>query len=182
MHVLSRTRDTAVLQDPGPPPGPTAGELLRAARAAVGMSVEQVSAATRIRQAVVVDLEADRFESSAGAVYARGHLRALAHAVRTEPGPVVEAFGRQTGYVVPTVPAPPPVAVRPHPHDALDLPGAVPLERRRTWLPRVVLTALWLAAGALAVDTYRNLPPERSAETVLPSPSAAAPAAVASPK
>lgn len=182
MHVLSRTRDTAVAQDPGPP-GPTAGELLRAARVAAGVSVEQVSAATRIRQAVVVDLEADRFDSSAGAVYARGHLRALAQAVGTDAGPVVEAFGRQTGYVVPTVPAPPPVPARSHPPDALHLPGAVPLERRRTWVPRAVLTALWLAAGALAVDTYRDLPAERTPAAVVPSPSGGtAPAVVASPK
>ncbi|MBW8821870.1 MAG: helix-turn-helix domain-containing protein, partial [Streptomyces sp.] len=45
----------------------TLGAALRRAREAAGLSVEDVSADTRIRATLVRDLEADRFTSSGGA-------------------------------------------------------------------------------------------------------------------
>ena len=71
------------------------GSDLRAAREASGLTVEQVSAATKIRATLVHDLEADRFESSGGSVYARGHLRSIAVSLGTDPAPLVARFDRE---------------------------------------------------------------------------------------
>jgi transcriptional regulator with XRE-family HTH domain len=74
---------------------PTLGAALRAAREEAGLTVEQVSAETRIRATLVRDLEADRFESSMGTVYARGHVKAIAHAIGVDHAPLVRLFDAQ---------------------------------------------------------------------------------------
>lgn len=73
------------------------GASLRAAREASGRTVEQVSEWTRIRPTLIRDLEADRFESSGAAIYARGHLRAIATAIGVDPAPLVARFDDVTG-------------------------------------------------------------------------------------
>jgi cytoskeleton protein RodZ len=73
---------------------PTLGAALRAAREASGQSVEQVSAATRIRATLVRDLEDDRFASSMGSVYARGHVKSIAAAVGADPAPLLALFDK----------------------------------------------------------------------------------------
>ena len=73
---------------------PTLGAALRAAREASGQSVEQVSAATRIRATLVRDLESDQFASSMGAVYARGHVKSIAAAVGADAAPLLALFDR----------------------------------------------------------------------------------------
>jgi cytoskeletal protein RodZ len=71
---------------------PTLGAALRAAREAAGQSVEQVSAATRIRSTLVRDLEENKFASSMGSVYARGHVKSIASAVGADPAPLLALF------------------------------------------------------------------------------------------
>ena len=70
------------------------GEDLARAREARGMSVEDVSSATRIRAGLIRAIEADDFDPCGGAVYARGHLRSIARVVGVDPEPLVEAFDR----------------------------------------------------------------------------------------
>jgi hypothetical protein len=70
----------------------TLGAALRAAREAAGKSVEQVSESTRIRGTLIRDLEADRFASSMGAVYARGHVKSIAAAVGADVAPLLALF------------------------------------------------------------------------------------------
>lgn len=83
---------------------PTLGAALRAAREDAGLTVEQVSAATRIRGTLVRDLEADRFASSMGSVYARGHIKAIAQCVGTDPAPLLAMFDAVHGAdVLPTI-------------------------------------------------------------------------------
>ena len=83
------------------PSGVSVGTELRLAREACGLTVEQVSASTKIRATLVRDLEADRFDSSGGDFYARGHLRALAAVVGTDAAALVEHFDRDAA-VAPT--------------------------------------------------------------------------------
>jgi len=71
------------------------GAALAAARRERGLSVEDVSAATRIRPAIVRAIEADDFDACGGAVYARGHLRSFAQVVGTDSRPLVEEFDRR---------------------------------------------------------------------------------------
>ena len=70
------------------------GEDVARAREARGMSVEDVSSATRIRAGLIRAIEADDFDPCGGAVYARGHLRSIARAVGIDPEPLVQAYDR----------------------------------------------------------------------------------------
>ena len=79
------------------------GAALAAARRARGLSVEDVSAATRIRPAIVRAIEADEFDACGGAAYARGHLRSMAQVVGTDPRPLVEEFDRRFHQPVPVL-------------------------------------------------------------------------------
>ena len=77
------------------------GAALTAAREQRGLSVEDVAAATRIRATIVRAIERDDFTSCGGAVYARGHLRAIAQVAGADPKPLVEEFDRRFDQPVP---------------------------------------------------------------------------------
>ncbi|MFF4396061.1 helix-turn-helix domain-containing protein [Streptomyces sp. NPDC001480] len=73
------------------------GRTLRQARIAAGLTVENVSSATRVRIAIVHAIEADNFAPCGGDVYARGHIRTLARAVRLDPAPLLAQFDAEHG-------------------------------------------------------------------------------------
>jgi cytoskeleton protein RodZ len=79
------------------------GAALAAARRDRGLSVEDVSAATRIRPAIIRAIEADEFDACGGAVYARGHIRSIAQVVGADPRPLVEEFDRRFHQPVPAL-------------------------------------------------------------------------------
>ena len=81
----------------GPAPDTSVGAGLTRAREAAGLTVDQVSAQTRIRATLVRDLEADRFDSSGARVYARGHIRAIAGAIGVDAAPLLAAFDAAQG-------------------------------------------------------------------------------------
>ncbi|MDL5204156.1 helix-turn-helix domain-containing protein [Streptomyces sp. ALI-76-A] len=68
------------------------GHALRQARIAAGLTVDDVSSATRVRITIVHAIEADDFGPCGGDVYARGHIRTLAKAVRLDPAPLLAQF------------------------------------------------------------------------------------------
>jgi cytoskeletal protein RodZ len=68
------------------------GESLAAAREDAGVSVEDVSRATRIRGELLRKIEAGDFAACGGAVYARGHIRAIATYLGIDPAPLVAEF------------------------------------------------------------------------------------------
>ena len=70
------------------------GETLTRAREAAGLSVEELSAQTRIRGGLIRQIEADDFNGCGGAVYARGHLRSLAKVIGIDPEELVGEFDR----------------------------------------------------------------------------------------
>ncbi|MFE5210269.1 helix-turn-helix domain-containing protein [Streptomyces sp. NPDC056600] len=76
---------------------PSIGDALQRARTAAGLSVEDVSNATRVRVGIVRAIEEDDFGPCGGDVYARGHLRTLARAVGLDPEPLIAAYGRKHG-------------------------------------------------------------------------------------
>lgn len=76
---------------------PSVGRTLNQARIAAGLTLDDVSTATRIRIGIVRAIEADDFTSCGGAVYARGHIRTLAKAVRLDPDPLVARFETEHG-------------------------------------------------------------------------------------
>jgi cytoskeleton protein RodZ len=72
--------------------GVSIGETLTAARESAGLSVEQVSEATRIRRTLVQAIEDNDFSPCGGDFYARGHIRTIAATVGADPKPLLDAF------------------------------------------------------------------------------------------
>ncbi|MFE2040887.1 helix-turn-helix domain-containing protein [Streptomyces sp. NPDC059477] len=73
------------------------GRALHQARITAGLTVDDVSTATRVRIAIVHAIEADDFSPCGGDVYARGHLRTLARAVHLDPGPLLAQYDAEHG-------------------------------------------------------------------------------------
>ena len=68
------------------------GETLAQARHQAGLSLTQVSKQTRIRETIIREIEADDFSECGGDFYARGHIRAIAKAVGTDPEPLIQDY------------------------------------------------------------------------------------------
>jgi cytoskeleton protein RodZ len=73
------------------------GRALQQARIAAGLTVDDVSSATRVRIAIVHAMEADDFTPCGGDVYARGHIRTLAKAVHLDPAPLLAQYDADHG-------------------------------------------------------------------------------------
>ncbi|MFF4252885.1 helix-turn-helix domain-containing protein [Streptomyces sp. NPDC001663] len=73
------------------------GRALKQARIDAGLTVEDVTNATRVRIAIVHAIEADDFAPCGGDVYARGHIRTLAKAVHLDPAPLLEQYDADHG-------------------------------------------------------------------------------------
>ncbi|WP_330337450.1 helix-turn-helix domain-containing protein [Streptomyces sp. NBC_00557] len=73
------------------------GRALQQARIAAGLTVDDVSSATRVRIAVIHAIEADDFAPCGGDVYARGHIRTLAKAVHLDPAPLIAQYDAEHG-------------------------------------------------------------------------------------
>lgn len=102
------------------------GALLRSAREASGLSIEQAADRLRLNEALVLAMEEDRFGLLGAPVFARGHLRNYAALVGAAQGEVMAAFD------VGDVPAP----------TFLPALGSAPAPRRG-------MRGGWLAAGAV---------------------------------
>ncbi|WP_406333259.1 helix-turn-helix domain-containing protein [Streptomyces sp. NBC_00203] len=73
------------------------GRALRQARIEAGLTVDDVSNATRVRIAIIHAIEQDDFAPCGGDVYARGHIRTLARAVRLDPAPLLARYDADHG-------------------------------------------------------------------------------------
>jgi len=68
------------------------GATLAAARRHAGLTVADVSQRTRVRENIIQGIEQDDYAACGGDFYARGHIRAVAEAVGTDPAPLIEEF------------------------------------------------------------------------------------------
>lgn len=73
------------------------GSILKNARLAMGLSLSEVAAISRITQTMLSHLEANRFDEYSADVFLRGHLRGYARELRLDPEVVIQAFERYTG-------------------------------------------------------------------------------------
>ncbi len=73
------------------------GDSLATARRQAGLTVTQVSLQTRIRESIIRDIEQDDFSACGGDFYARGHIRNIAEAVGTDPGPLIREYDADHG-------------------------------------------------------------------------------------
>lgn len=144
-----------------------AGEKLRAAREAMGLSLADICAVTKINQRHLAAVESGDFAALPARIYAVGFGRSYAGAVGLEPSEIAAEIRRELDGrdALPTV--------RPHDLD-LDDPTKVPT-RRLVWLSLllalglvVAIAVYWRSYFVPAVD----LPPVRPD----PAPAAAAPA------
>ena len=72
------------------------GRALSQARVKAGLTIEEISTATRVRVPIVHAIEQDDFPPCGGDVYARGHIRTLARAVGLDPEPLLEQYDTQS--------------------------------------------------------------------------------------
>jgi Helix-turn-helix domain len=68
------------------------GGALAEARSEAGLSVDQVSERTRIRATIIRAIERDDYAMCGGDFYARGHIRAIARVVGTDPAPLIQLY------------------------------------------------------------------------------------------
>ncbi|MEU6095964.1 helix-turn-helix domain-containing protein [Streptomyces sp. NPDC047079] len=76
---------------------PSIGRALQQARITAGLTVDDISNATRVRITIVHAIEQDNFAPCGGDVYARGHIRTLARAVHLDPAPLLEQYAAEHG-------------------------------------------------------------------------------------
>ena len=68
------------------------GATLAAARRRAGLTVSEVSQRTRVTEPIIRGIEQDDYAACGGDFYARGHIRAIAHAVGEDPSPLIDEF------------------------------------------------------------------------------------------
>ena len=68
------------------------GEILAEAREQAGLTVDEVSNRTGIREAVIRGVERDNYEACGGDLYVHGYIRVIAAAVGTDPKPLIEEY------------------------------------------------------------------------------------------
>src|SRR5688572_2678315 len=81
----------------------TVGQHLRHLRESKGMSLEEVSRATRVPVSSVERIEADRFDELPGEVFVRGFLKSYARAVELDPEEILARYtaSRRVAWVTP---------------------------------------------------------------------------------
>lgn len=97
MSIGNSPEDERPFPDVSEEPRVSVGRALQQARIAAGLTVDDVSSATRVRIAIVHAIESDDFAPCGGDVYARGHIRTLAKAVRLDPAPLLAQYDTDHG-------------------------------------------------------------------------------------
>ncbi|MGW5974645.1 helix-turn-helix domain-containing protein [Streptomyces sp. NPDC055186] len=97
MSIGNSPEDERPFEDVSEEARPSVGRALQQARIAAGLTVDDVTTATRVRIAIVRAIEADDFEPCGGDVYARGHIRTLARAVQLDPAPLIAQYEAEHG-------------------------------------------------------------------------------------
>ncbi|MFF4805123.1 helix-turn-helix domain-containing protein [Streptomyces sp. NPDC001351] len=97
MSIGNSPEDERPFEDDRAEASRSIGHALRQARIAAGLTVDDVTNATRVRIAIVHAIEADDFAPCGGDVYARGHIRTLAKAVHLDPAPLLAQYDAEHG-------------------------------------------------------------------------------------
>lgn len=115
------------------------GAMLRVAREEQGLSVNDIAESTRIRSALIREIESDNFFGCGDTFYARGHLRSIAVTVGLDPAGVLAQFDAVAG---PSVPELVTEVLPPY------KPEKTKTARRPTFRPRVAAQSLAATARA----------------------------------
>lgn len=71
------------------------GEVLRAARSAAHLSIDDLATLTSIRAGLITQMENNNFTNCGGDIYARGHLRNIAPKIGLDPQSLVDIFNKE---------------------------------------------------------------------------------------
>jgi cytoskeletal protein RodZ len=148
----------------GTSPQPSIGQVLGSARLAAELTVEEVSAETRVRVPIIHSVEEDDFSRCGGDFYARGHIRAIARVVGADGDALVARYDEAHGGA--------PSAARPMP--IFDTERLRPERRRPNWTGAMVAAIVVVVAviGFNIVGGKDKTPDAQAA--VLPSVTASA--------
>lgn len=89
--------DTPTSETPDFTPTASPGQQLKRERETQGLTREEIATSLNLRPAVIQGLEEDNYQEVPVAAYRRGYLRAYAHMLGIEDGPVLEAYRQQFG-------------------------------------------------------------------------------------
>jgi hypothetical protein len=70
----------------------TVGEALAEARYRAGLTVDEISERTRIRETVIRCIEEDDYDACGGDLYVHGYVRAIAGAIGIDPQPLIREY------------------------------------------------------------------------------------------
>ncbi|MGW8456035.1 helix-turn-helix domain-containing protein [Streptomyces niveus] len=138
---------------------PSVGHVLQEARTAAGLTVEEVSASTRVRVPIVQAIEQDDFSRSGGDVYARGHIRMVARSVGIDPEPLVRQYDSEHG----GRPAPTPAA------PLFEAERIRPERRRPNWTAAMV-AAIVAVIGFVGFTMFNGTEDEGQGKQVAEGP------------
>lgn len=71
------------------------GEVLYSARTSVGISLDDLAAATSIRSGLLSEMEKDNFSHCGGDIYARGHLRNIAPKIGLDANQLIDLYNEE---------------------------------------------------------------------------------------
>ncbi len=150
------------------------GEMLRRERELRGITLREVSEATKISIRYLEALERNEFTYLPGGAFTRGFIRAYAKYIGADEDEMVNAYLLELSVqeeAGPAGPADPVEELRRHHHRAVDEAARARRRRLRLGVAAVVLVLLLLAAGAwwfLGRDENRGPDPAPRSETMLP--------------
>jgi cytoskeleton protein RodZ len=146
------------------------GETLVHARQERGLSVEDVTAATRIRAGLIRSIENDDFGPCGGAVYARGHIRNIARVLDIDPVPLVAEFDRAHSDEMAPAPALVPAAT-------VDPEVAHSEPKRANWAAAmaVALVAICVLAAVSLIGGGKGSGSRQTANSGRPAPASTTP-------
>lgn len=68
------------------------GEVLKSARTAAGLSIDDLAAITSVRSGLLGEMERNNFSHCGGDIYARGHLRNIAPKLGLDPAQLIDVY------------------------------------------------------------------------------------------
>ncbi len=119
------------------------GDTLADSRRQAGLTIGEVSRQTRIREAIIRDIEKDDFAACGGDFYARGHIRSIAGAVGTDPVPLIREYDAEHG---------PPGAIRAA--DVFEPSTPIKIRERRRG-PSMAMIVVVVLLAIIGFSSYR---------------------------
>ncbi len=91
---MTHATEQTVATESAPAPEPAVGEVLRQARADLGLSVETVAQKLRLAPKQILAIEGEDYERLPGPTYVRGYLRSYAQLLGLSPEAVIGLYNR----------------------------------------------------------------------------------------